>query len=314
MSEGRSGTAIDGSDASVEPPPEAGAKIAADLDAAEADAASGKPTDIDSARVAGGEVERLPLPVTAQMVVLTILVTAVHLMFLLLEPTPRWVLVLGALAVVLGTEGALRSAWPDRFRRAGEATPYVFLPALYVIATPVLIEHNVRGPWVILAGLAGGLGFGVVLLAAVGSVRPLASAYQPSRILATIATYFVAFALFSLVYVLDLDLGPAIVAVAIVAVMLGIEVLREGEVDPIETLIFAGIAGIVVGQARLLLYWFDLDTYLAGLTLLIAFFLVTGLLHAHLTRHLTRLTTAEHAGVAAAGIALVVIARGNGLA
>ncbi len=177
MSEDRSDTTIDESDASIEPPAEAGAKIAADLDAAEADAApSDEPTDIDSARVAGGEVERLPLPLTAQMVVLTILVTAVHLMFLLLEPTPRWVLVLGALAVVLGTEGALRSAWPDRFLRAGEATPYVFLPALYVIATPVLIEHNVRGPWEILAGLAGGLGYGVVQLSAVVADRPHASA------------------------------------------------------------------------------------------------------------------------------------------
>lgn len=271
------------------------------------------PTSIEEARRAP-VIERLPLPVTAQMVVLSVLVTAVFLMFLLIEPTPRWVLVVGALLAVLGTEGALRSAWPQRFQRVGEAAPFVFLPALYVIATPVLIEHNVRGAAVILAGLAGAAGFALTLLAIVGSVRPHAPIYQPSRVVATVATYFVAFALFSLVYVLDLELPAAIAAVAIIAVMLGIEVLREGEVDPIETLVFAGVAGLVVGQARLLLWWFDLDTYLAGLTLLIAFFLVTGLLHAHLTRHLTRMTTVEHGVVAAVGIALVVVARSNGLA
>ena len=276
-----------------------------------------EPTSIESARGAGSgsqAVERRPLPVTAQMVVLTVLTTVVFLMFLLIEPTPRWVLVVGAIVAVLGTDGALRSAWPDRFRQVDEAAPYVFLPALYVIATPVLIEHNVRGAWIILAAFAASAGFGVMLLASVGSVRPHAPVYQTSRILATVVTYFVAFALFSLVYVLDLDLAAAVIAVAIVAVMLAIEVLREGEVDPLETLIFACIAGIVVGQARLLLWWFDLDTYLAGLTLLIAFFLVTGLLHAHLTRHLTRLTTVEHTVVAAIGIALVVVARSNGLA
>jgi hypothetical protein len=277
------------------------------------DEALEEPTSIEEARRVP-VIERLPLPVTAQMVVLNMLVAVVFLMFLLIEPTPRWVLVVGAILAVLGTEGALRSAWPDRFRRTGEAAPFVFLPALYVIATPVLIEHNIRGAWVIPMGLLGAAGFGALLLATTGSVRPHAPVYQPSRVLATIATYFVAFALFSLVYVLDLDLAAAIVAVAIVSVMLGIEVLREGEVDPIETLVFAGIAGIVVGQARLLLWWFDLDTYLAGLTLLIAFFLVTGLLHAHLTRHLTRMTTAEHSIVAVLGLALVVVARANGLA
>ncbi len=278
------------------------------------DAAASDPTSIDDARASGQAVERQPLPVTAQMVVLTVLVATVFLMFLLIEPTPRWILVIGAVVVVLGTEGALRSAWPDSFRRSGDTAPYIFLPALYIIATPVLIEHNVRGGWVVLAGLAGSAGFGAMLLASVGSVRPLAPVYQSSRVFATVTAYFVAFALFSLVYVLDLNLAPAIIAVAIVAVMLGIEVLREGEVDPIETLVFAGVAGLVVGQVRLLLWWFDLDTYLAGLTLLIAFFLVTGLLHAHLTRHLTRLTTIEHSAVAAIGIALVVVARTNGLA
>ena len=134
-----------------------------------------EPTSIESARGAGSgsqAVERRPLPVTAQMVVLTVLTTVVFLMFLLIEPTPRWVLVVGAIVAVLGTDGALRSAWPDRFRQVGEAAPYVFLPALYVIATPVLIEHNVRGAWIILAAFAASAGFGVMLLASVGSVRP----------------------------------------------------------------------------------------------------------------------------------------------
>jgi hypothetical protein len=275
--------------------------------------AEGEPISIEEARRAP-VIERLPLPVTAQMVVLTVLVAVVFLMFLLIEPTPRWVLVVGAILAVLGTEGALRSAWPERFPRVGESAPFLFLPALYVIATPVLIEHNVRGAWVILAGLAAAVAFGALLLGMTGSVRPHAPIYQSARVLTTVATYFVAFTLFSLVYVLDLDLAAAIVAVAIVAVMLGIEVLREGEINPVETLVFAAVAGIVTGQARLLLWWFDLDTYLAGLTLLIAFFLVTGLLHAHLTRHLTRTTTAEHALVATLGLALVVVARTNGLA
>ena len=54
--------------------------------------------------------------------------------------------------------------------------------------------------------------------------------------------------------------------------------------------------------------------HLAALTLLLAFYFVTGLVHSHLTRHLDRVVAGEHAAIVAAGLLLVAGARAAGVA
>ncbi len=51
--------------------------------------------------------------------------------------------------------------------------------------------------------------------------------------------------------------------------MLAVETLREGEVDPLETLGFALVTGVILAETRWLLYYLPVDRYLAGLTLLL---------------------------------------------
>ena len=236
------------------------------------------------------------------------------LSFLLIEPSPRWLLLVGAAAVVFGLDGTLRQSWREPFALGQETAPFLFVPALYMLAVPVLIEHNVTGELVLLAGLAAGLGFGTLAWAEVASVRPNAPEYEQARVIVTANTYLTGFAIFSLTYVFDVSLLAAIVATAIAAAMLAVEVLREGEVDPVETLGLALVTGIVVGEARWLLYYIPLDTYLAGLTLLLGFYLVTGLLHSHVIRTLSSVVALEYSAIAAAGVALVIAARAAGLA
>src|SRR5690606_18251226 len=127
-------------------------------------------------------------------------------------------------------------------------------------------------------------------------------------------TYVAGFSIFSLTYVFELELQVAVLAVGLAATMLAVEVLREGEIDPGETLGFALVTGVIMAQARLLMYYIPLDTYLAGLTLLLGFYLVTGLLHSHITRAFSWTLSAEYGGIAAAGLTLVVLARAVGLA
>src|SRR5207249_4828117 len=102
----------------------------------------------------------------------------------------------------IAADGTLRVTWREAFGRETptDTTPYVFLPALFVLAAPVLIEHNVRGYWVIPSSLLGGGAFGGLLLAEIISVRERAPEYAIARVVATGGAYFVAFALFSLMY------------------------------------------------------------------------------------------------------------------
>jgi hypothetical protein len=255
--------------------------------------------------------------ITAPLVILALLICATFLMFVGIEPTPRWLLLFTSVMAILGTEGMLRDAWPLPFHRVrdrADTTPYLFLPALVAISIPLLIEHNVRGYLVIPAALLGALLFTAVLAAQVASVRINAPVYPLARLVATGAAYFAAFTLFSMSYVLDVDLIPALITAAIVGTMLGIEIFREGQVEPVETLIFAGVTGLVVAEARWALYFIPIGGYLAGLTVLLAFFLVSGLLHSHLNRHLNRMVAAEYVVIAAAGVVLIAFASQAGLA
>ncbi len=261
-------------------------------------------------------VGRRRIPVNGYMVVLTVLVTLTFLVFTLVEPTPRWLLIFAAAITALGVDGTLRATWREAFagEQAQDTTPYLFLPSLYVLAAPILIEYNVRGYWVIAAAVGAGLVFGAIVVAAAISVHERAPEFGTARLVSTAAAYFAAFALFSMTYVVGLDARTAIVAIGLVATMLAVEVLREGQVDPAETLVFSAICGLVIGEMRWSLHYLPLDGYLAGLSLVLVFFVITGLLNAHLTSRLDVVLAAEYVLIAAAGLVLVVLARASGAA
>lgn len=255
----------------------------------------------------------VPVPVNPYMLLLTGLATLVTLAYLLVEPSPRWFLILGVAVVAAGLDGTLRATW--RVTYAGrETTAALFMPAIFILAVPPLIEHNVRGLGVVPAGLAAGLAFFAIVAAQAGSARPEASYYAWARTVSTAGAYAAGFAFFSLTYVYDLGLVASALAVGLVALMLAIEVLREGEIDSVETAGYAAAAGVAVAQWRIALHYLPVDGYLAGLAVLLGFLLVTGLLQAYITNSLDRRATVDHGVVALAGAALVIGARVAGLA
>ena len=252
--------------------------------------------------------------VPAAAALLTALITLTFLMFLPIEPTQRWIALFGVAVAALGADGVLRSARREPFTLGLDTTPQLFLPAVYALALPVFIEHNARGLWAPLAGLAAGAGFGALLLAEIHSVRLYEERYATARTVAGAVTYLAAFALLSLTYTFDLDLLPAIAAAAIVSGLLSIELLRDGVLDPFDTLLFAAVTAVIVGELRWSLHFVPLDGHLAALALLLGFFFTTSVLHAHLVRQLTRTALAEHVLVVALGLMLIVAARAADLA
>ncbi len=267
----------------------------------------------------GGPFSRFAWPThphywNGYLALLTGLTTLAFLMFVLVEPSPRWILLVVALAVTAGLDGALRATWRVPFASGDDTTPYLFLPALYVFAAPLLIEHNVAGHVAILWALLAGVGFGAVVVAEVLSVRTGSRLYPYARMVTTGTAYIAAFSLFSMTYVLNLGLIPALLATWFLGTMLAIEVVREGEVDPAETVIFGALVGLMVAQVRWLLFYLPVDGYLAGLTLVLVFYLVTGVLHSYVTRQLTTITATEYALVTTIGVILVGAARVAGLA
>jgi hypothetical protein len=250
-------------------------------------------------------------------VVLAILMSAMFTMFVLIEPTPMWLALLSAIVAVIGTDGVLRSIRHEVFdvEEGPDTVPHLFLPALFALAIPLLIEENLRSYWVIPAALLAGFAFVLIVLAEVPAEAEEDDEFRGrARFVSVASTYFVAFALFSLTYVFNLGLREAIITIALVTVLLAVELLREGEIDPLETLLLACVVGVVVAEARWVLQFMPLDRYPAGLALLLTFYFVTGMVHAYMTRHISRTIAVEYSVVTAIGLALVIAARASGVA
>ena len=165
-----------------------------------------------------------------------------------------------------------------------------------------------------LSGVAAGLGFGAILLSEVHSVRHYEQRFALARVVAGGATYLTAFAFLSLSYTFELELVAAIAAAALVAGLLSIELLRDATPNPLDTLLFAAVGALIIGELRWALHFVPLDGHLAALLLVLALFFSGGVLYSHLTRQLTRAVLAEYVVVVAAGVALVVLARATDLA
>ena len=253
--------------------------------------------------------------VTAPAVTLTVLVTGVFLMFLLIEPSPRWVVLFGTVVSTLALDGVMRAGRREAFAEGSlDVTPHLLVPAVYILTMPVFIEHNSQGYWSALAALVAGASYGTLVVGALSSVREYDAGRVEGRFIVTAATYVVAFAMFSLVFLFGVGQTQATLAVGLAATLLAAEILREGEIDPGETLLYSMVTGIVVAEVRWLIHYLPLQGYVAALALLLAFYLVTGLLHSHVVRQLTRRVAAEYAAVGAVGTAFIAGLRLAGLA
>lgn len=250
-------------------------------------------------------------------VILAILMSGVFLLFVLIKPTPTWLLLFGAIMAALGTDGVLRSIRHRIFEREGgpDTVPHLFLPTLFALSIPLFIQQNLESYWVIPAALVAGVTFVLVVLAEVPAEEAEDDEFRGrARFVSVAATYFVGFALFSLTYTFKLQLHESFLVVALVSMLLAVELLREGEIDPLETLLLAGVVGVVVAEARWVLKYMPIDAYPAGLSLVLVFYFVTGMVHAYMTRHINTTVAAEYSIVTVLGLALVVAARATGIA
>src|SRR4029077_7727442 len=104
-------------------------------------------------------------------------------------------------------------------------------------------------------------------------------------------------------------LVPAAAAVGIVTLLLSVEVLREAEADPLRALVYSGVIGLIVAEARWDLYFLPLESYLAAVLLLLVFYLGSGLVQHHLTDDLPPPVVIEFVAIAIIGVLIVAVGR-----
>jgi len=253
------------------------------------------------------------IPRTAYIPLLSVLYAIGVSLFVAVEPTKPWILLVVVALIGLGTDGIMRSHPRASLQRWSDTAPFLFVPVLFTLASGLFLEEVVGGyrtaPAVIVAAglLSAGLYGEYVTTISHGP------SYALGRLLLNILTYLSAFAFFAVVYEFDVGLLPASFAVGLFSMLLAVEVFREAEADAFRALAFAAAIGVVLAEMRWALYFIPFDGFLAATLLLLIFYQTTGLVQHHLTRDLDRSVAAEFTAVTVVGLAIVVLGRVLGI-
>jgi hypothetical protein len=227
-------------------------------------------------------------------------------LFITIDPVRPWILFVVAALVAVGADGILRSHPRGDFHTIADTAPHLFVPVLFALSAGLFLEDVVLSYWAAPAVIGAGCLMGSALYAEYVSVEPESEAFPLARFVLNVITYLAAFGFYAVVYGFDVDLLPAAFAVGLVSMLLAIEVFREAEADPMRALVFAGVIGMIIAEARWVLYFIPLEGFLAGVFLLLVFYLTTGVISHYLTDHLDHAVLAEFALVTATGLAIVI--------
>ena len=235
-------------------------------------------------------------------------------LFLAIEPTRLWLLIIVAGLVALGTDGIVRTHPKSIFRDAIDTVPHLVVPAIAALAFGFFLEDTVEGYWSLLAVLVAGVIMAGVIYAEYLSVDSEGRSQAAARFALNVVTYLSVFALYAVFYSFEMELLPAAICVGLVSAALGAEILHAPETvrvsvaqTSLRALGFAVAIGLIVAEARWALYFTPLDGFLAAVFLLLVFYVATGLMQHYLMDHLSRSVIVEFALVASLGVAMVVL-------
>jgi len=245
---------------------------------------------------------RVPLLVAAAAVGL--------LLFLAVEPTKPWILLVVTGVVALGTDGLLR--WHPLAERESDiawTAPFLFLPTLLALGAGLFLEDALTAYWMLPGVLVAALIMAAVLYAQYVSVDTEGALFPAARFVLNLGTYLTGFAFYAVVYTFDVSLVPAALTVGLVSLLLAVEVLREAEADPVRALVYAGVIGVIIAEARWALYFLPLESYLAGVFLLLVFYVTSGLIQHHLNNDLRAPIISEFVAISMLGVLIVALGR-----
>jgi len=227
--------------------------------------------------------------------------------YLAIEPTQNWLLLLLSGLAALGTDGVVRTHPKARFHRIDDTALFLFVPVLFTLGLGLFLEEVAGGHWTIAVGLASAIPYWLILRAEYESVDPASEDFHYHRLMLNIATYVIAFLFFATIYDFDLSLASSALAAGIVSILLGIEVLREEAMDTPRTVIYAVAIGVLLAETAWATHFLPLEGSPASVFLLLAFYLMTGLMHSYLADRLNPRTAGEFTAVAMAGLLIVTV-------
>ena len=237
--------------------------------------------------------------------------------------------ILGALLAALvasGTEAVLR-AHPTslRRRRAGSAgglsgagdrvewlSPvnrdhWVFwgLPIALTVVAVLLLPLAPSVVYWVIGLITMGVALGFSLGGIYYTVDPFQAGYRRARLGLNALTYAAALVLFLVVYRTRVRSIVSATEVMLVSGLLALELLRGSGRPTVLVALYAGITGLVLGQATWALNYWRLDSLTGGLVLMIGFYNIVGLAQHGLQGRIRRRVVLEYGLITIAALALI---------
>jgi len=232
------------------------------------------------------------------------------LLFLLISPPKPWILLLLTGLVAAGADGIFREQPRAKLERdVAWTAPLLFLPTMMALSAGLFLEEAVEGYWLLPAVAGASVLMAAILYAENASIDEQSQYYPAARFMLNVGTFLTGFGFYVVVYAFEVSLVPAAITVGLVSMLLAVEVLREAEGDPVRELVFAAAIGVVVAEARWALYFLPLESYLAGVFLLLVFYVGSGLIQHHIDDDLSGPVIMEFSVIATLGVVIVALGR-----
>lgn len=208
-----------------------------------------------------------------------------------------------------GTASGPRSALQHSIDRAVEPlrSHWIFwgLPIALIFVAVLLLPLAPTSVYWVLGLIATGIALGLSAAGIFYTIDPFQTGYRRARLGLNALTYGVALVLFLVVYRTRVRSIVSATEVLLISSLLALELLRGSERPTILVALYAGIAGLILGQATWALNYWRLDGLTGGLVLLVLFYDIVGLSTHALQGRIRRRILLEYALITVAAMALI---------
>lgn len=181
------------------------------------------------------------------------------------------------------------------------------LPSIMAGLAAYLLANLKAWPvWV--AGLiVVGISMTLVIAAEYAAISPDDPAYPAARLSLNVLAYLLAFVLFAVVYH---SRGRSLVTASLMlltATLLAIDLLSAADAPFRRVVLFSSIIGLIIGESTWAINYWQIDSWAAGLLLLLVFYVATNLAHQYLLERLSWSVVAEFAVVTLLVVVIILL-------
>jgi len=179
------------------------------------------------------------------------------------------------------------------------------LPVALIMVAVLLMPLAPTPVYWVLGLIVTGAALGLSMAGIYYTIDPFQPGYRRARLGLNALTYAIALLLFLVVYRTRVRSIVSATEVLLVSSLLALELLRGSERPTVLVALYAGIIGLILGQATWALNYWRLDSLTGGLVLLVMFYDAVGLAQSAIQGRVRRRVLLEYGLITIAAFALI---------